>query len=135
MCFLVTRSEHMNLKSHIDFNSKLKSFDYVSSPCSIIVNEVRLLRTSRHDCKEQIESNYREENNPEFIFNGDTITHDDIVRQQYNSLPYPAISKTEITNSQNHYNSEFRHIPYMRTVAENLESLNHFLFKGENNFE
>ena len=82
-----------------------------------------------------MEGSIKREDNPEFLENGDTITHDDIVRKQYTSLPYPAISQKEIMDSQNHYHSEFRHIPYMRTVAENLESLNHFLYKGETNFE
>ena len=66
---------------------------------------------------------------------GDTITQEDIVKKQYTLLPYPEISQKEMIGTRNHYNSEFAHLPYMSIVAQNLESLNHFLFQGKDNFK
>ena len=67
--------------------------------------------------------------------NGDTLTQEDIVTKQYTSLPYPDISQTEIMATKYHYNSEFAYLPYMRPPSENLESLNHFLYEGGNDFK
>ena len=66
---------------------------------------------------------------------GDTVTQEDIVKKQYTLLPYPEISQKEMKDTRNHYDSEFAHLPYMSIVAQNLESLNHFIFKGKNNFK
>ena len=97
-------------------------------------SEVEFRRTSKYHCSELIRVNEDELSRQEFQRNGDTITQDDVVREQYTSLPYPEISQDEIIQTYNHYNGEFKHIPYMRPVAENLESLNHFLYEGRNNF-
>ena len=66
---------------------------------------------------------------------GDTLTQQDIVTRQYTSLPYPDISQKEIMATKYHYNSEFAYLPYMRPPSENLESLNHFLYQGGNDFK
>ena len=98
-------------------------------------SEVAFQRTSKHHHCSEFAKLYKDRiSSQEFQKNGDTLTHDDVVRQQYTSLPYPEISQDEIINTYNHYNGEFKHIPYMRPVAQNLESLNHFLYEGRNNF-
>ena len=64
----------------------------------------------------------------------DTLTQDDIVRNQYSSLPYPAVSKRELAAELQHYKNTQNTTPYNTIFAFTLESLNHYLYKGENNF-
>ena len=66
----------------------------------------------------------------------DTLSHDDIVRNQYRLLPYPAVSPDMIANEKHyyHHSSDSWKKPYHFVFADALESINHFLFKGSNNF-
>ena len=67
--------------------------------------------------------------------NGDTITQDDIVRSQYELLPYPIVTKERIEALRKHYDDEDkRDNPFARVPGSDLETINHYLFKGENNF-
>ena len=65
---------------------------------------------------------------------GDTTTQNDIVRNQYFSLPYPAVSRQDLIAEKLHYTNKKSHIPFLATFAFALESLNHFLYKGLNRF-
>ena len=108
----------------------------VLSYCVLTRSDVQALKTSRYSCTEKmIRQHDTIENMSKFENSWDTFTQDDIVKKQYSSLPYPEISQDEILMAHNHYEGEFKHIPIRRPVAENLESLNHFLYKGENNFK
>ena len=64
----------------------------------------------------------------------DTLTQDDKVRNQYLSLPYPSVSKRELTAEWQYYKNRQNTTPYNEFYAFTLESLNHYLYKGENNF-
>ena len=66
----------------------------------------------------------------------DTLTYDDIVRNQYALLPYPAVSPDLIANERHYYihNRDRWKKPFYFVFADALESMNHFLFKGSNNF-
>ena len=64
----------------------------------------------------------------------DTISQDDIVRNQYLSLPYPAVSQESLQSEQNHYHSDKWNTPFSYSAENTLESINHFLYKGGNDF-
>ena len=64
----------------------------------------------------------------------DTLTQDDIVRNQYSSLPYPAVSKRELAVESQYYKNKQNTTPYNMIFAFTLESLNHYLYKGQNKF-
>ena len=64
----------------------------------------------------------------------DTLTQDDIVRNQYSSLPYPAVSKRELAAESQYYKNKQNTTPYNMIFAFTLESLNHYLYKGQNKF-
>ena len=68
----------------------------------------------------------------------DFLTQDDIVRKQYSLLPFPPVSKHDLAIESMYYSK--RNIgnnlvkPFTAVTAFTLESLNHFLFAGRNNF-
>ena len=64
----------------------------------------------------------------------DTLSQDDIVRKQYELLPYPSVTNEEIEELQKHYNGHDRHLPYITYPINELDVVNHFLYKGRNNF-
>ena len=64
----------------------------------------------------------------------DTLSQDDIVRNQYLLLPYPAVTQHSLALEQNHYNSSKRNKPFNTYYSMALESINHFLYKGSNDF-
>ena len=64
----------------------------------------------------------------------DTLTQDDIVRNQYSALPYPAVSKRELAVEWQYYKNKQNITPYYMIFAFTLESLNHYLYKGQNKF-
>ena len=67
--------------------------------------------------------------------NGDTITQNDIVRSQYELLPYPTVTKERIEALRKHYGDEDkRDNPFARVPGSDLETINHYLFKGTNDF-
>ena len=64
----------------------------------------------------------------------DTLTQDDIVRNQYLTLPYPAVSYQELEEERQHYIGENKDIPFETYSTFSLDSLNHYLYNGENHF-
>ena len=64
----------------------------------------------------------------------DTISQEDIVQNQYISLPYPSVSQDDIGAMKQYYNGNQRHLPLAIYSSLTLENINHYLFRGENNF-
>ena len=64
----------------------------------------------------------------------DTLSPADIVREQYAVLPYPAVTREEIDELRRHYQGINRHLPYMIVPHNELDVVNHFLYKGRNDF-
>ena len=66
--------------------------------------------------------------------NGDTLAIDDLISRQYENLPYPEISPMEISNEKKHY-EENTETPYSIAPAHTLEKHNHYLHRGNENFQ
>ena len=64
----------------------------------------------------------------------DTLTQDDIVRSQYLTLPYPAVSYQELEEERQHYIGKKKDTPFKTHFTFSLDSLNHYLYNGENQF-
>ena len=73
----------------------------------------------------------------------DTLTLNDIVRNQYAELPYPAVSPEGLKAEKMYYDNkvwtvkahgELRSYPMRISFGTTLEAVNHFLFEGKNNF-
>ena len=80
-------------------------------------------------------SNGIRKNLPNLFENGDTLTQNDIVRRQYELLPYPTVTKESIDALRKHYHNEDKHNdPLSRVPGSDLETINHYLFKGRNTF-
>ena len=80
-------------------------------------------------------SNGFRKNQPNSFENGDTVTQNDIVRRQYELLPYPTVTKESIDALRKHYHNEDKHNdPLSRVPGSDLETINHYLFKGINYF-
>ena len=69
-----------------------------------------------------------------FFGYSDTLTQDDIVQNQYSLLPYPAVSQESLTTEQYYYTSNRGNEPLRVVFSYILENINHFLFKGNNDF-
>ena len=70
-----------------------------------------------------------------FYENHDTISHDDVVKKQYSSLPYPPVNEYQIELEKIHYMSNYsKQYPFDMYAPITLENINHFLFNGNNNF-
>ena len=84
----------------------------------------------------RLQNNSNNEYNYNLATHGDTISQDDIVRNQYSLLPYPAVRKDRFFHEQKYYTHEQsqNNRPYSISHALVLEHLNHFLFKGRNDF-
>ena len=66
------------------------------------------------------------------IDSGDTCTSNDIVVNQYESLPYPGFSAENISNEEDHYKKY--DTPSSIYPYHTLEKLNHFLHGGSESF-
>ena len=62
----------------------------------------------------------------------DILSADDIVRDQYNAMPYPPVTDEELLRDQNHY-AEHESI-FELSYSSALEALNHYLYQGNRNF-
>ena len=65
---------------------------------------------------------------------GDTIGQDDLVQSQYALLPYPPVREDDLFDEQLYYDGDSGNIPYTIHSSMALESINHFLFNGSNDF-
>ena len=86
-----------------------------------------------HTCSE-IQNRNSEANEEKLFDDMDTLSQDDIVRKQYALLPYPAVSRQDIEGLRRHYNSNNRDVPFVVAPHNELDVVNHFLYKGRNNF-
>ena len=100
-------------------------------------NKTQTSRIKRNVCiNSQSENVDLEEYNVNSVRYVDTLTQDDIVREQYALLPYPPVTESYIQNMKLHYNGDVRNIPsYINIPVIVLEHINHFLYKGRNNFK
>ena len=64
----------------------------------------------------------------------DVLSDDDVVRNQYKFLPYPSVSEKELLLEEAYYQWNMSQ-PYVIHNSWNLESLNHYLFNGKNDFK
>ena len=65
---------------------------------------------------------------------GDIIDHEDVVRKQYSSLPYPEVAQATLDREYDHYNLHMKQYPYYTVPTLNLENLNQFLYDGKFHF-
>ena len=86
-----------------------------------------------HTCSE-IQNRNSEANEEKLFDDMDTLSQDDIVRKQYALLPYPAVSRQDIEGLRRHYNSNNRDVPFVVAPHNELDVVNHFLYKGRNDF-
>ena len=63
----------------------------------------------------------------------DGMSEDDIVRSQYKLLPFPPVTKEELKKEEKFY-TEYSFKIYHNTYVLDLESLNHYLYRGQNDF-
>ena len=64
----------------------------------------------------------------------DTLDYYDSVKNQYQKLPYPAVSEKMIHSEQDNYSKGRQSMPYHIYHSIALEPINHFLFEGSNDF-
>ena len=65
---------------------------------------------------------------------GDSIDHEDVVKKQYSSLPYPDVTQATLDREYDHYNVYMKQHPYYTVPTLKLGNLNHFLYKGKFDF-
>ena len=65
---------------------------------------------------------------------GDSIDHEDVVRKQYCSLPYPDVAQVTLDREYDHYNVYMKQHPYYTVPTLKLGNLNHFLYEGKFDF-
>ena len=114
---LDTRFEELN-QNHYHFDNK--------------TNESNV-NIHTHACSE-IQNRNSEASEDKVVDDLDTLSQDDIVRKQYALLPYPAVSRQDIEGLRRHYNSNNRHVPFFVAPHNELDVVNHFLYKGRNDF-
>merc|ERR1712018_547784 len=64
---------------------------------------------------------------------GDTVNAVDFVNRQYESLPYPPIKEKLLLRQEEHYKT-WKDIPYHMFSSHMLQKLNHFFYRGNQNF-
>ena len=65
---------------------------------------------------------------------GDSIDHEDVVKKQYSSLPYPDVAQATLDREYEHYNVYMKQHPYYTVPTIKLENLNQFLYDGKFDF-
>ena len=79
----------------------------------------------------------------DYVEGYDTLSESDIVRIQYSKLPYPPVTDQSLAKEKMYYDDNINPIkaygamqnkPYFVSYGTTLEAVNHFLFKGKNNF-
>ena len=114
---LDTRFEELN-QNHYHFDNKTNESNF---------------NIHTHACSE-IQNRNSEASEDKVVDDLDTLSQDDIVRKQYALLPYPAVSHQDIERLRRHYNSNNRHVPFFVAPHNELDVVNHFLYKGRNDF-
>ena len=79
----------------------------------------------------------------DYVEGYDTLSESDVVRIQYSKLPYPPVTEQSLAKEKMYYDDNInpikaygamRNKPYFVSYGTTLEAVNHFLFKGKNNF-
>ena len=65
----------------------------------------------------------------------DTTNHVDMVKQQYSLLPYPPVTDRQILSMKLHYGRRKTQLPFFSSPVLSLDTINHFLFDGSNDFQ
>ena len=65
---------------------------------------------------------------------GDIIDHEDVVKKQYSSLPYPEVAQATLDREYDHYNVYMKQHPYYTVRTLKLENINQFLYDGQFDF-
>ena len=58
----------------------------------------------------------------------------DIVQRQYLMLPYPPFTERDLRNEEEYYQLPNNDSPLLFSYLIQLEYINHYLFRGQNNF-
>ena len=136
--FITFLSTHTMSNKINDFNWKLEldtrfeafnqnNFHFDNQP------NVSARNIHTHTCSE-LQNRNSEAYEEKLFDNFDTLSQDDIVRKQYALLPYPAVSRQDIERLRRHYNGNNRHVPGVVAPHNELDVVNHFLYKGRNEF-
>ena len=64
---------------------------------------------------------------------GDTLSSNDVVIKQYESLPYPEFSESNILSEEEYYKTDVQN-PKIFIPSHSLENINHYFYAGEQNF-
>ena len=64
---------------------------------------------------------------------GDTTNRRDLVMRQYEKLPYPVFDKKQLLEEELHYNKDEKSLAFV-IRSQFLEKVNHYLYKGDQNF-
>ena len=64
----------------------------------------------------------------------DSISMEDLVKNQYMSLPYPVVSMEHIVMEQNHYLDPHRNDAFRKYPSIDVNNVNKFLFDGYHDF-
>ena len=100
--------------------------------------------SEHHSCDlELVQRNVNFRSNLAKIKTFDTLSQNDVVRNQYSNLPYPAVTLKDLNAEKSYYDNkkwivnvygELRVKPYWVTPGVTLEAINHFLYNGRNDF-
>ena len=102
---------------------------------SFLRSELQGSGTQKYTCvSNHVQRRINENHGLKSMADWDTLTSDDIVRKQYAKLPYPAVTQRDIQLLRAHYNSDRQHIPFAIAPTQALETINHYLYRGRNNF-
>ena len=67
------------------------------------------------------------------IKHGDSTKVNDLVREQYEKLPYPGVSQKYISEEEEYYKNNGETVKHM-SPTDTLENFNHYLHRGNENF-
>lgn len=125
-----------NQINNLDWQSELNArLDFPNRHYNPFLNNVDTPKDDINSYKcVKIQNETSEENQGILFEKTDTLSQDDVVRKQYELLPYPAVTSEEIEELQKHYNGPDRHLPYITYPTNELDVVNHFLYKGRNDF-
>ena len=65
---------------------------------------------------------------------GDTLAQNDLVTMQYENLPYPPVTQNELLNEEKWYENDKETLRWT-AKSHALEKSNHYLHKGNENFQ
>ena len=111
---------------------------------SIVIDKTVKFDFKNHFCDIQFaQRDVNVKSNSAEIETFDTLSQNDVVRNQYSNLPYPAVTLKDLNVEKSYYDNkkwlvnaygELRVKPYWVTPGVTLEAINHFLFNGRNDF-